>query len=219
MAVDSFDPTTTAHAVVVDRVEKRRGRATLLAPTTFSAAPGAVVGLAGANGSGKTTLMRVMLGLVHASAGRVVVLGASPPVPQRVAVRIGSAIDTPAFYPWMTGRQVLRTLLELGGCDDYVLADRALERVGLEDVARRRTRTYSQGMRKRLALAAAIVRMPDLLLLDEPTASLDEDGIALVHTLIDEATGRGATVLVASHDHAFLAQRCSSIVDFGERRR
>lgn len=170
----------------------------LLDDVSIQVGPGEVVGLVGANGSGKTTLMRVALGLLRPRAGRVTLFGGAPFRPEALR-RVGAAIDTPVLYPWMSGRAVLRVLLGIAGEPDLGRSERALARFGLAGEGRKLVRRYSQGMRKRLALAAAAQRDPDLYVLDEPTNALDPAGRAEVHAWIRSEAENGRAFLVATH--------------------
>jgi len=130
---------------------------TVLEGAQLSVDLGTTVGIVGPNGSGKSTLLRLIVGLVHPDHGTVRVLGGSP---SDVAVlrRLGAAIDTPALYPWMSGRTTLRMFLSLAGEADEGRSERALDRFDLAGAGRKPVARYSQGMRKRLALAVASVR-------------------------------------------------------------
>jgi ABC-2 type transport system ATP-binding protein len=182
----------------------------LLDDVSIQVGPGEVVGLVGANGSGKTTLMRVALGLLRPRSGRVLLFGGRPDRPEALR-RVGAAIDTPALYPWMSGRAALRALLGIAGEPDLGRSDRALARFGLADEGRKLVRRYSQGMRKRLALAAASLRDPDLLVLDEPTNGLDPEGRSEVHAWIRSEAEAGKAFLVATHAMYEAAQLCDRV--------
>ncbi|WP_307713706.1 ABC transporter ATP-binding protein [Streptomyces sp. V4I23] len=184
----------------------------MLDGVSLSVEAGRVTGLLGLNGAGKTTLMRIATGLVAPTAGEVQVLGRPLPLRPAVLARVGAALDAPAFYRWMTGRGMLRTLLDTAGLPDDGRIDRVLERVGLADAARRRAGAYSQGMRQRLALAAALLKEPDLLILDEPTNGLDPAGVRLVRSIVAEEAARGAGILISSHQLDEIARLCDSIV-------
>ncbi|WP_236239072.1 ABC transporter ATP-binding protein [Streptomyces sp. CC228A] len=173
---------------------------------------GEVVGLLGANGAGKTTLMRMLCGLVRPTSGSVEILGHRPPLALPTARRLGAALDTPAFYRWMTGPAQLRSLLYSSGLPDRGAASKALRRVGLENERRKRIRAYSQGMRQRLALAAALMRDPDVLVLDEPTNALDPHAVVMVRELIREERDRGTAVLVSSHQLDEVQRLCDRVV-------
>jgi ABC-2 type transport system ATP-binding protein len=177
-------------------VVKTYGKRTVLDGVSLSVEAGRVTGLLGLNGAGKTTLMRIATGLVAPTAGEVQVLGHALPMRPPVLARVGAALDAPAFYRWMTGRGMLRALLDTAGLPDEGRADRALERVGLADAAGRRVRTFSQGMRQRLAIAAALMKEPALL----------------IRGIIAEETARGAGILISSHQLDEIARLCDSIV-------
>ncbi|GAB2866221.1 hypothetical protein GCM10027074_37140 [Streptomyces deserti] len=193
-------------------VVKTYGKRTVLDGVSLSVEAGQVTGLLGLNGAGKTTLMRIATGLVAPTAGKVRVLGQALPIRPSVLARVGAALDAPAFYRWMTGQGMLRVLLDTAGLPDDGRTARVLERVGLADAASRRIRTYSQGMRQRLAIAAALMKEPDLLILDEPTNGLDPAGVRLVRGIIAEETARGAGILISSHQLDEIARLCDSIV-------
>ena len=159
---------------------------------------GTVVGVEGFNGSGKSTLLRVVAGLLAPDEGTVRVLGTDPAA-HAVPPRIGASIDAPALYGWMTGAGYLRTLLDLSGVADDGEVQRALARFGLDGVGRRRILRWSQGMRKRLALAAATLTAPPLVILDEPTNALDHHGEEQVENWVRSHRDAGGVVLLATH--------------------
>ena len=160
---------------------------------------GGVFGFLGPNGAGKTTMIRCILGLVAASAGRARVLGSD--VPQAlpgVIGRIGSIVEAPALYPRFTGRRNLEILARIDGIDRGAV-DGALERVGLSARGGDMVRTYSLGMKQRLGIAAALLKDPSLLILDEPANGLDPAGIVEVRGLLRSLGAEGRTVFVSSH--------------------
>lgn len=171
---------------------------------------GQVYGLLGPNGAGKTTVIRMLLGLIAPSAGRAWLLDRPLPDARAVAMT-GSMIEEPAFYPWLSGHANLQVLaMTRGGCPAGEI-DRVLGAVGLSGVASRKVKAYSQGMRQRLGLAAAMLGRPDLLLIDEPTNSLDPAGIREIRGLLRGLADQGATVFLSSHLLAEVEQVCDRV--------
>jgi ABC-2 type transport system ATP-binding protein len=193
------------NAVVrTEGLTKAFGRLTVVDDVALEVPAGAVFGFLGPNGSGKTTTIRMLLGLVSPTAGRVELLGRPMPgAAHAVLDHVGALIEGPGFYPTMSGRRNL-TLFDAAGRSGgrgtrrRRIAD-ALERVGLASVDRRPVRAYSLGMRQRLGLAAALMRQPQLLVLDEPTNGLDPQGIREIRSLLAELARGGTTVFLSSH--------------------
>jgi ABC-type multidrug transport system ATPase subunit len=158
---------------------------------------GEVYGFLGPNGAGKTTTLRMLLGLVRPTSGSALVLGARPGSPESLA-HVGALIETPAFYPFLSGRDNLRVLARYSGTSEMRIQP-VLEEVGLAARGSDRFGTYSLGMKQRLGIAAALLKDPELLILDEPTNGMDPAGMAEMRTFIREL-GRGRrTVLLSSH--------------------
>jgi ABC-2 type transport system ATP-binding protein len=174
--------------------------------------PGQVFGFLGPNGAGKTTTLRILLGLVTPTAGRAWVNGRPAGAPDGLP-QIGAMIEEPAFYPWLTGRRNLEVLALSGpplpGPPGQI--GRALAAAGLAAAADRKVKGYSQGMRQRLGLAAALLRDPPLLLLDEPANGMDPAGIAEFRTLLRSLAERGTTVFLSSHLLAEVEQICDQV--------
>ncbi|MGZ4438478.1 MAG: ABC transporter ATP-binding protein [Nocardioides sp.] len=171
---------------------------------------GGVHGLLGPNGAGKTTTLRMLLGLARPTRGEIRVLGA--PVPRRlpaVMPRVGAVVDEPGFVPSLTGRKNLMQLARAAGVSRHHV-DAALGQVGLTGHDRERYAGYSAGMRRRLAIAAALMLSPDLLVLDEPTDGLDPAGARDVRDLLSALGDHGVTVLLVSHNLAEVQQVCHS---------
>lgn len=165
---------------------------------------GDIYGFLGANGSGKTTTIRMLLGLVLPTSGQVELLGGRMPgAGRQVLPRVGALIEGPAFYGHLSGRENL-FLLDASGpgghrSDRRKRIAKVLEQVGLAGVGRRPVRTYSLGMKQRLGLAGALMRRPELLILDEPNNGLDPQGIAEIRTLLLDLRRAGTTVFLSSH--------------------
>jgi ABC-2 type transport system ATP-binding protein len=158
---------------------------------------GEVYGFLGPNGAGKSTTLRMLLGLVRPTSGSAAVLG-EPPGAAAGLARIGAMVEAPAFYPYLSGRDNLRVLAGHAGVpDDRVAA--VLAQVDLSARAGDRTATYSMGMTQRLGVAAALLKDPELLILDEPTNGLDPAGMAEMREFIRSLAQGGRTVLLSSH--------------------
>ena len=177
---------------------------------------GGVHGFLGPNGSGKTTTLRLLLGLARPTSGEARLFGQSMPkrLP-RVIDRVGAVVGQPRFAPGFTGRRNLRLLADSAGFERHRVDD-VLERVGLTDRSDDTYRTYSLGMRQRLAIAAALLKKPDLLVLDEPTNGLDPAGVRDVRRLVQDLGSSGVTVLLSSHLLAEVQQVCDSVSIMGE---
>lgn len=178
---------------------------------------GGVHGFLGPNGSGKTTTLRLLLGLARPTSGRMRVLGADVPSGlHEVAGRIGAVVEAPRFVPTLSGRKNLGLLARTVGAPRGSV-EAALEQVGLARRDRTSYAAYSSGMRQRLAIAAALLKDPDLLVLDEPTNGLDPAGISSIRELVRRLGDSGVTVLLSSHILAEVQQVCHSvsIVDRG----
>ncbi|MEU2351029.1 ATP-binding cassette domain-containing protein [Modestobacter sp. NPDC049651] len=185
-------------------LQKRYGQVRAVDGIDLDVRAGDVYGFLGANGSGKTTTVRMLLGLVLPTAGEVEVLGQRMPrAGRKVLPRVGALIESPAHYGHLSGRANL-ALLDAAGPGGARRTRRTrietvLEQVGLAGVGRRPVKAYSLGMRQRLGLAAALLRRPELLVLDEPTNGLDPQGIHEVRDLLLELNRTGTTVFLSSH--------------------
>jgi ABC-2 type transport system ATP-binding protein len=172
---------------------------------------GGVFGFLGPNGAGKTTTIRCLLGLVAPTAGTCRLLGADVCGDlHRVAGRVGSIVETPALFPTMSGRRNLQLLGRLHGVGPRRVTE-VLERVGLAERADDLVKRYSLGMRQRLGLAAALLKDPEVLLLDEPANGLDPAGIKEVRDLLRGLGREGRTVFVSSHLLSEVRQTCDRV--------
>lgn len=197
----------------------RRGRHVVAVDDLDLAVPaGGVHGFLGPNGSGKTTTIRMLLGLARPSSGGIRLFG--EPVPERlpeVMRRVGAVVEQPKFAPTFTGRKNLLLLARTAGIPDGRV-DAALDRVGLTGRDRERYQGYSLGMKQRLAIAATLLKEPDLLILDEPTNGLDPAGIRDIREMIRALGESGVTVLLSSHILAEVQQVCHSVSIIGHGR-
>ncbi len=173
---------------------------------------GTIFGLLGPNGAGKTTIIGTLLGLIRPTSGAIRLFGVEIDGSTDEAVRrIGAIMETPAFYPYLSGRDNLRYFQGIAGGEGSSEIDRLLDLVGLADRADARFNTYSLGMKHRLGLAYALLGDPELLLLDEPTNGLDPSGMAEVRQLLRELGGGDRTVVLASHLLNEVEQVCDHV--------
>ena len=188
----------------------RFGRLSALDGLGISLGSGRVSLLAGPNGAGKSTLIRVLLGLVRPTRGKLTVDGREVRVERALKERIGYLPESVAFADALTGREVLAFFASARGVEKARVA-RTLARVGLASAADRAVRGYSRGMRQRLGLGVAIMHAPELLVLDEPTGGLDQDGLTTLWSILDEWRSEGRIVLLASHEIALLETRVDDV--------
>jgi ABC-2 type transport system ATP-binding protein len=176
---------------------------------TLQVRRGEVYGFLGPNGAGKTTTLRMLLGLIRPTAGSALVLGSPPGSPDGLA-RIGALVETPALYPFLSGRDNLRLLARHAGVDETGI-EAVLAEVELAARAGDRFGTYSLGMKQRLGVAAALLKDPELLILDEPTNGMDAAGMAEMRTFIRSLGQGGRTVLLSSHLMGEVEQICDRV--------
>jgi ABC-2 type transport system ATP-binding protein len=194
---------------------KQFGPLTAVDHISLQVAQGEVYGVLGPNGAGKTTLLRMLFGLIRPDSGTLEVFGRSWP---RNGVQtldgVAGFIESPKFYPGLSGRRNLRLLAGFDGLDSTIAARRVDEVLDLVDLAGRdqdKVRGYSFGMRQRLGVAAALLRDPRLLVLDEPANGLDPAGIRDMRALVKRLADSGLTVLLSSHDMAEVEQICHDV--------
>jgi Cu-processing system ATP-binding protein len=197
--------------VEIKRVTKRYGTIEAVHDVSLDLFPGETIALVGHNGAGKTTLLKLMLGLVHPTAGTIRVLGENPAAGEFAARRkLGFLPENVAFNPVLTGREILSFYARLKG-EPVAKAMELLTRVGLGTASARRVATYSKGMRQRLGLAQALIGEPRVLLLDEPTTGLDPALRLSFYEIVQELRDRGATVVLSSHALAELGERVERV--------
>jgi ABC-type multidrug transport system ATPase subunit len=204
-------------AVITTRaLVKRYGRLRAVDGIDLDVRAGQIYGFLGANGSGKTTTVRMLLGLVLPTSGEIELLGERMPrAGRRVLPRVGALIEGPAHYGHLSGRENLSLLDASGRGGSWRTRSRrvadALDQVGLGGIGRRPVKAYSLGMRQRLGLAGALLRRPELLVLDEPTNGLDPQGITEVRELLLDLHRGGTTVFLSSHLLAEVEQLCTDV--------
>ena len=170
---------------------------------------GEVYGFLGPNGAGKTTTLRILLGLVRPTSGMASVLGRAPGDPEGLA-RVGALVESPAFYPYLSGWDNLRVVARYAGVPKTKI-EATLELVELRDRARDKFATYSMGMKQRLGVAATLLKDPELLILDEPTNGLDPAGMVDMRALIRRLSSDERTVLLSSHLLGEVQQICDRV--------
>jgi ABC-2 type transport system ATP-binding protein len=190
---------------------KRYGKTVAVDDLSFAVEAGKVTGFLGPNGAGKTTTMRALLGLLRPSSGEALVEGRPPTAMKDPLGTIGAALEATAFHPGRNGRNHLRTLAAAAGIANPRV-DEVLELVELTGAERRRVKGYSLGMRQRLALAAALLGEPRILVLDEPANGLDPKGMRWLRDLLRAQAAEGRTVLVSSHLLSEVAQTADELV-------
>jgi len=202
---------------------KRYGATAAVDDLTFTIRPGMVTGFLGPNGAGKTTTMRLILGLDHPSAGSVTVNGRSYAQLSAPMHQVGALLDAGAVHGGRSARNQLLGLAQTNGIGRRRV-DEVLGLVGLADVAGKRSKGFSLGMRQRLGIAAALLGDPQILIFDEPVNGLDPEGIRWIRTLMRSLAAEGRTVFVSSHlmsemehtaDHLLVIGRGRLIADCG----
>ena len=191
-------------------LSKRYGNGVLAVDSVdMSVRRGEVYGFLGPNGAGKTTTLRMLVGLIRPTSGTAAVAGHAPGDPAGLA-RTGSLIEAPGFYPYLSGRENLRVVADMASVDGRRVEE-VLDVVELRSRASRKFGTYSTGMKQRLGVAAAMLKDPDLLILDEPTNGLDPQGMAEMRKLIKDIGQGDRTVLLSSHLLGEVEQICDRV--------
>ncbi len=188
---------------------KRYGSITAVRDLNISVRRGEVYGFLGPNGAGKTTTLRMLLGLIKPSSGTAKVLGKEPGSPLGLQ-GIGALVESPAFYPYLSGRDNLRVMARYCGVPHERVAE-VLGQVELAGRSKDKFKKYSLGMKQRLGVAAALLKDPELLILDEPTNGLDPKGMADMRTLIRRVGHGERTVLLSSHLLGEVEQVCDRV--------
>jgi ABC-2 type transport system ATP-binding protein len=198
-------------AIVTEQLSKRFGARVAVDALDLIVPRGMVYGLLGPNGAGKTTTIGMLLGLIAPSSGTATIFGHDVQRDTQAALhQVGAMIEAPAFYPYLSAYDNLRVLTYTRGLPEHVI-DAALATVDLQERKRDRFRTFSQGMRQRLAIAAALLADPQLIILDEPTNGLDPAGNVEIRTLVQQLAAGGRTIILCSHQLHEVEQLCERV--------
>lgn len=211
------DGTGTEPVLEVRGFTKKFGDFVAVENLSFVVRRGDVYGFLGPNGSGKSTTIRAVLGLVKPTSGEIRVFGRPVGSPEG---REGMAgfVDTPGFYGYLSARDNLKLFAAADKRKKESPLERVLETVGLSERARDKVKTYSTGMKQRLAIASALLREPEFLILDEPTNGLDPGGMRDIRALIRRLAGEGLTIFLSSHLLAEVEQLCNRVTVIGRGR-
>jgi len=213
-------PESAGLAIETHGLTKRFGERAAVDNVDLQVPRGCAFGFLGPNGAGKTTLIRTLLGLTHASAGSMQLLGHPVPAERAEALcRVGAIVEEPRFHMHLSGRENLRIVAAVRGLEAYERIEPALGRVGLSERAGHKVKSYSMGMRQRLGVARCLLADPLLLILDEPTNGLDPGGIQEFREMIREMVEQeGRTVFISSHLLDEVEKSCdaAAIVDRGK---
>ena len=190
---------------------KRYGSFVAVEDVTFEVRRGDVFGFLGPNGSGKSTTISMLLGLIEPTSGSVSLFGTGSEQQLAELARVGAIIESPAFYPFMSGRANLRALAELRPGVTRQRVDEVLEIVGLTEAADKKYSTYSLGMKQRLGIGWTLLHDPEVLMLDEPTNGLDPAGIQEIRHLILQLADSGKTIFISSHLLNEIEQVCDVV--------
>ena len=203
-------------AIAARGLSKRYGELAAVDDLDLTVDQGELYGFLGPNGAGKTTTIRMALGLILPTDGRVEVLGEAVTADRGPLARVGALVEEPAFWKYLSGRRNLEYLAKAGGRGADTEArlarvDDTLTLVGLREAADKRVKAYSQGMRQRLGIALALLGRPELLILDEPTNGLDPSGMREIRKLLRTLADGGTTVFVSSHLLAEVEAICDRV--------
>jgi ABC-2 type transport system ATP-binding protein len=200
--------------IAVERLTKRYGETLAVDDLSFTVEAGRVTGFLGPNGSGKTTTMRALLGLIRPTSGQALVLGKPFHELPNPVLAVGASLDARDVHPGRTGRSHLRTLAAAAGLPTSRV-DEVLDMTELTPARDRRVKGYSMGMRQRLALAAALLGDPKILMLDEPANGLDPQGMRWLRDILVALAAEGRAVLISSHVLSEVEQTVDSVVVIG----
>lgn len=196
--------------LTINNLTKKFGNLTAVSNLSFTINKGNVYGILGPNGSGKSTTLGIVLNVVNKTSGEFSWFNGKMSTHEALK-KVGAIIERPNFYPYMTATQNLELVCKIKGVD-YSKVDEKLKVVGLEERKDSKFKTYSLGMKQRLAIASALLNDPEILILDEPTNGLDPQGIHQIRELIKEIANTGTTILLASHLLDEVEKVCSHVV-------
>ena len=203
--------------IVVEGLKKNFGSTVAVDDLTFAVRAGSVTGFLGPNGAGKTTTLRILLGLVSATAGRATIDGRAYRTLDHPTRNVGAVLEGANFHPGRSARNHLRVVASAGQLDRNRIGE-MLDLVGLTAFAGKRVGGYSLGMRQRLGIAAALLGDPEVLILDEPANGLDPEGIRWLRGFLRALAAEGRTVLVSSHVLAEMSQTVDDVIVIGRGR-
>ncbi|MEP1489521.1 MAG: ATP-binding cassette domain-containing protein [Algibacter sp.] len=196
--------------LTINNLTKKFGYLTAVKDLSFTIKKGNVYGILGPNGSGKSTTLGIVLNVVNKTEGNFHWFDGKIST-HHALKKVGAIIENPNFYPYMTAHQNLKLVCKIKGVD-YKKIDEKLEVVGLQERKDSKFRTYSLGMKQRLAIASALLNDPEILILDEPTNGLDPQGIHQIREIIKNIASKGTTILLASHLLDEVEKVCSHVV-------
>ncbi|MEW4924988.1 ATP-binding cassette domain-containing protein [Algibacter sp. 2305UL17-15] len=196
--------------LTINNLTKKFGHLTAVKDLTFTIHKGNIYGILGPNGSGKSTTLGIVLNVVNKTAGDFKWFDGNTTTHDALK-KVGAIIERPNFYPYMTAAQNLKLVCKIKGVA-YSKIDEKLEIVGLHDRKDSKFRTFSLGMKQRLAIASALLNDPEILILDEPTNGLDPQGIHQIREIIKDIANKGTTILLASHLLDEVEKVCSHVV-------
>ncbi|MFZ7104973.1 MAG: ABC transporter ATP-binding protein [Peptococcaceae bacterium] len=206
---------TEENVLVTSRLTKRFGNnkkgITAVNNLDLEVHRGEVFGFLGPNGSGKTTTIGMLLGLIWPTSGSIEFFGDRKSKPAKLLRRVGVVMDTPSFFPYLSGLNNLRYFAIITNCAGRGDIDRVIDMVGLKERAKDKVSTYSMGMKQRLSVALALMHDPELVILDEPTNGLDPAGIIDFRETIRRLHGNGKTVFLSSHLLSEVEKVCSHV--------
>lgn len=204
--------------IELTNVTKRIGRHTVIEDASVLFKPGTIVGLKGINGSGKTMLMRLISGLIKPTSGTIRIgdkmLGRELSFPES----IGMLLENPAFLDAYSGLENLKILASIKGRIGVDQVKQSIATLGLDPDDTKKYRKYSLGMKQRLGIAAAVMEEPEIIILDEPTNSLDTDGVQIVKDVVTRERNRGALIILASHEYDVLHFLSDEIIEIEKGR-